>query len=170
MVNEEYERQIADLLGQISHELFIHSRRLVRSTGLTRSQLGTLLTLLREGELSTGVLARRLSLSAPTLSGVLDRLEGKGLVERRRGARDRRAVWVRTTAAARARLDDTLSLLGPGFSEGLARLDEKDKHRIVEGLRSLAGLLGDSPRPPSETPAILEASQEDEEAPAGAGR
>ena len=68
-----------------------------------------------------------------------------------------------------ARLDDTLSLLGPGFSEGLARLDEEDKHRIVEALRSLAGLLGDSPRSPSETSVILEASQEDEEAPAGAG-
>lgn len=142
MVNEECEQQIVELLGQISHELFSYSRRLVRHTGLTRPQLAAMLILLREGEASSGVLARRLSLSAPTLSGVLDRLEEKALVERRRGARDRRAVWVRPTPAAQ-RLPAEISLLGTGFSARLARLPDGEKRRIVESLRQLAGLLGE---------------------------
>jgi DNA-binding MarR family transcriptional regulator len=145
MVNEECERQIVDLLGQISHELFTHSRRLARRTGLTRPQLATMLALLREGEASSGALARRLSLSAPTLSGILDRLEDKGVVERRRGSRDRRAVWVRATRDAHTLLDAELSLLGPGFPGRLDRLSDEDKDGIVESLRRLAALMAESP-------------------------
>jgi DNA-binding MarR family transcriptional regulator len=157
VVNEECESQIVDLLGQISHELFTHSRRLVRHAGLTRAQLGAMLALLREGELPAGALARRLSLSAPTLSGVLDRLEEKGLVERRRGARDRRAVWVRPTPGARALVDPDLSLLGPGFSNRLALLSDEEKRHIVESLRRLASLLGELPDPYSK-PVTADAS------------
>jgi DNA-binding MarR family transcriptional regulator len=150
VVDEECERTIADLLGRISHELFSHSRRLVRRTGLTRPQLAAMLALQREGAVPTGVLAQRLSLSAPTLSGVLDRLEEKGLVERQRGDRDRRAVWVRPTPGADALGDTDQSLLGPGFSHRLARLSDAEKHQIVESLRRLTHLLGESTGPASE--------------------
>jgi DNA-binding MarR family transcriptional regulator len=143
MVNEECERHIVELLGQISHELFTHSRRLVRRTGLTRPQLAAMLALLREGEASSGALARRLSVSAPTLSGILDRLEEKNLVERRRGSRDRRAVWVRATRDAHVLLDAELSLLAPGFPDRLDRLSDEDKHGIVESLRRLAALMAE---------------------------
>jgi hypothetical protein len=50
MVDGECERQIAALLGRISHELFSHSRRLVRVTGLTRPQLTTMRARLSDAE------------------------------------------------------------------------------------------------------------------------
>jgi len=144
MVNEECERRIVELLGQISHELLTHSRRLARRTGLTRPQLGAMRVLLREGEASSGALARRLSLSAATLSGILDRLEEKGLVRRRRGSRDRRAVWVSATRDAHVLPDAGLSLLGPGFPGRLERLSDEDKQSIIESLRCLACLMAES--------------------------
>jgi DNA-binding MarR family transcriptional regulator len=145
MVNEECERRIVELLGQISHELFTHSRRLARRTGLTRPQLAVMLVLLREGEISSGALACRLSLSAATVSGILDRLEEKGLLRRQRRSRDRRAVWVSATRDAQGLLDAEPSLLGPGFSGRLERLSHEDKHRIVDSLRRLAALMAEAP-------------------------
>jgi DNA-binding MarR family transcriptional regulator len=143
LANEEYERRIVELLGRISQQLYTHSRHLVRWTGMTRPQLAAMLTLLRRGESTIGVLARRLSVSAPTLSGILDRLEEKGLVERRRSSHDRRMVLIRSAPGARSLLDVDLSLLSPGFSTRLARLPEDEKGRIVEALRTLADLLGE---------------------------
>jgi DNA-binding MarR family transcriptional regulator len=145
MVSKECERHIVELLGRISHELFTHSRRLARRTGLTRPQLAVMLALLREGETSPGALARRLSLSAATVSGILDRLEEKGLVRRQRSSRDRRAVWVSATRDAQGLLDAEPSLLGPGFPGRLDRLSHEDKHGLVESLRRLAVLMAESP-------------------------
>ena len=143
MSSEECERRIAELLGRICQRLYSHSRHLVRRAGLTRAQLAATQALLREGESSTGALARRLSLSAPTLSGILDRLEEKGLVERRRRVPDRRTVWVRATAGARMLLTADLSLLSPRFAERLSALDEEEKGRMVESLGRLADLLAE---------------------------
>ena len=54
-------------------------------------------------------------MSAPTVVGVLDKLEAKGLVVRYRSTRDRRVVHVRTTEAGQAALEESPDLLGDGF-------------------------------------------------------
>lgn len=65
----------------------------------------------REENLSAGELARRLRMSESAITGVLNRLESRGLVARERRARDRRVVRIVMTAAGREALREADQLL-----------------------------------------------------------
>jgi DNA-binding MarR family transcriptional regulator len=68
---------------------------------LTPPQLHTLLWLGHDGALTMGDLGRRLGITEKTVTGLVDRLEKRRLVERERDARDRRVVHVQLTPAGR---------------------------------------------------------------------
>lgn len=102
-------------LRQIIRAVDLHSRRLVHDHGLTGPQLLLLRALERLGEVPVGELARDVSLSHATVTGVLDRLEKRGLVQRTRSEEDKRKVLVSTTESGLVLLADAPSLLP--FSE-----------------------------------------------------
>lgn len=77
-------------------------RELFARHGLTEQQWRILRVLWAEGEVTTTHLARQTLLPAPSLVGILDRLEKRGLVARTRSTADRRKVHVASTAAGRA--------------------------------------------------------------------
>jgi len=88
------------------------------------------LALLGEGSTASSVLARRLAVSAPTVTSVVDGLVGRALVERRADPEDRRRLTLLLTrdgakvlaaadAAAEARLDE----IGGYFDEPPTGLD-----------------------------------------------
>jgi len=58
----------------------------------------------REANLSAGELARRLRMSESAITGVLNRLEGRGLAARERRTGDRRVVRIVLTDAGKAAL------------------------------------------------------------------
>jgi DNA-binding MarR family transcriptional regulator len=62
-----------------------------RQVGTTRAQWRALVTLSRNEGLNQGALAELLEVEPITLCRMIDRLEGSGLVERRRDPADRRA-------------------------------------------------------------------------------
>jgi DNA-binding MarR family transcriptional regulator len=64
---------------------------------LTLPQLRVLFQIRRQPGITTNVLARRLGLTAPTVSGLLDKLARTGLVERGRRAEDRRVIPLNLT-------------------------------------------------------------------------
>ena len=59
-----------------------------------------------DGPLSMTHLAEALDVSVASMTGIVDRLEGRGLVERRRNDDDRRVILVHSTAAGQAVFDD----------------------------------------------------------------
>lgn len=61
-------------------------------------QLKILLLLYTDGPLSVGALASRLRITLPTASGVLNRLERRGLAQRQRDQADRRLVICQLTS------------------------------------------------------------------------
>ena len=64
---------------------------------LTPTQMHALSWLGNDGPVQVGVLALQVSITRKTITGVVDRLESMGLVERTRDVEDRRAVVVRLT-------------------------------------------------------------------------
>src|SRR3546814_18184287 len=80
----------------------LHSKQLAREVGLTTPQVVLLQAVRDLGEVTTGQLSRRVSLSQGTVTTILDRLESRGLVERYRSAADRRVVHSRHTQLGRA--------------------------------------------------------------------
>lgn len=105
------ERVGGDLADQVFEELvrlFWGARQydqwLQRNHGVTGAQLSTLRVLERHGPLVQSELSARLFVSGSTLSGLLDRLEGRRLIARERPAEDRRTVRVRLTPEGQKQL------------------------------------------------------------------
>jgi DNA-binding MarR family transcriptional regulator len=74
----------------------------LRAEGLSPTQYNVLRILRGAGEtgLACGEVAQRMVTRDPDLTRLLDRLESRGLIERSRGARDRRVVVTRATPVA----------------------------------------------------------------------
>ncbi len=85
-------------------------------------------------ELSPGALVTATLVTSGTMTNRIDRLEGRGLVERHRSPDDRRGVVVRLTDAGLRRVDAALTDL---LAHEAAMLDNLDPARRPE----LAGLL-----------------------------
>jgi DNA-binding MarR family transcriptional regulator len=103
---------------------------------LTPPQIHALLWLGHDGPLTMGDLARRVSVTEKTITGIVDRLERDGHLARERVQGDRRVVLVRLTPAGAAiyrRIDGDiddgvarlLALLAPEERAALARIVEK---------------------------------------------
>lgn len=80
-------RELGAELGQLGH-------RVGARTGLRDGDLAALDLLGREGPMSPGALAKALQVHPATMTGMLDRLEGDGWVQRERDRTDRRAVLI----------------------------------------------------------------------------
>ena len=65
------------------------------------AQLHILYTLQRNGEMPMSRLAEMLNVSLSNATGLIDRIEERGLIERTRVPEDRRIVLIRVTAAGR---------------------------------------------------------------------
>ncbi len=81
------------------------SERLLR-LGISMAQLNILYTLRRSGEMPMSRLADVLDVSLSNATGLIDRIEERGFVERTRVPEDRRVVLVRLTAAGVQMLDE----------------------------------------------------------------
>jgi DNA-binding MarR family transcriptional regulator len=85
------------LLRQIIRATDMQEKEISRSTGLTLPQLMVMQTLRNNSPITTGELAKEISLTQATVTSILDRIEKKGLVARERGVDDKRKVWLHLT-------------------------------------------------------------------------
>lgn len=92
---------------------------------ITAAQAGVLFFLTRNDGARSGDVARALGLGLPGASGLLDRMESVGLVERRADPEDRRAQRVHLTERGRTAGTDALAAiaqintrLSSGFTSG----------------------------------------------------
>ncbi len=135
------ENQIVAAIRRIMRAVDLHSRRLAEEHGLTGPQLATLQAAANLGESSTGTLARAVHLSGPTVTGILDRLTKRGLVDRTRNGQDRRSVTVRLTSDGESVLAAAPSLLQDRFRQELTRLEEWEQTTILATLQRMAAMM-----------------------------
>lgn len=135
------EDQIVAAIRRIMRAVDLHSRRLAEEHGLTGPQLATLQAAANLGESSTGVLARAVHLSGPTVTGILDRLTKRGLVDRTRNGQDRRSVTIRLTNDGEEVLATAPSLLQDRFRQELVSLEEWEQTSILATLQRIAAMM-----------------------------
>jgi len=93
--------EIMQSLRRIFKAIQQYSEAVLKEFGVTGPQLWALRTIYAEGQLSMGQLSQKMYLHMSTVSGVVDRLEEKGYVERVRGDKDRRVVKISLTKAGK---------------------------------------------------------------------
>jgi DNA-binding MarR family transcriptional regulator len=96
------------------------------------------LTLLEaSGQLSMGRLADALGISVASMTGVIDRMEARGLVARRRDAEDRRVVLVQPAKGARKVFGEIDGRRRKGLQRLLSRLSDEELTGLLVGHRAL---------------------------------
>lgn len=116
-------------------------RKETEALGVTSQQV-TLLWLVRSRPgLSLRELAEQEGISAPSMSGHVDRLEAAGLLSRVRSNDDRRRVGLELTREGSALLKRVRARRTTWLAARLEQLDDADRARLEEALPALYALL-----------------------------
>ena len=113
---------IADFRASMAELKCIGSERLVRQ-GISMTQLHVMHLLDHHGEMPMSRLAEMLDVSLSNGTGLIDRVEERGFVERIRVPSDRRMVMVRLTPAGRQMLDEIETIREQILRRVLDKLD-----------------------------------------------
>ena len=131
---------IADLRTAMGELKCLGSERLVR-LGISMMQMHVMHLLDRHGELPMSRLADMLDVSVSAATGLIDRIEERGFVERIRVPSDRRVVLVRITPVGHQLLDDVEVLRSEIIEQVLDRLDPAQLAGVASALVDLRGAL-----------------------------
>ncbi len=137
-------REQEAVLGIMRTSDLIQNRfgRLFREYGLTASQYNVLRILRGEGEpLPCLEIASRMIQVVPAITGLIDRLEKQGLVERKRCDKDRRVIYIALTDKALTLLAEMDDPVMDMHREALGHLSKTELTEITRLLdKARAGL------------------------------
>ncbi|NLW43938.1 MAG: MarR family transcriptional regulator [Syntrophomonadaceae bacterium] len=111
-------------LGKVYRNVQRYYENNLQSFGLTPVQYFVIMNLYRHDGMKFKDLANALSIEGPTLTGLIDRMERAGFLERRGDPEDRRSVLVYLT--------DKGKLIGPKIHNLASQLDEKLKAQFSD--------------------------------------
>lgn len=141
---DEIDRSLRDL----RRRLWVPVEAEVVRLRITPAQRSVMQVLFDSEGLSLKDLSRQVGLSHSTVSGIVDRLENKGLLERRPDMRDGRFTRILVPSKIRkyGRRKMKALALNP-LAAALRRAKPKDRKAITDGLRTLRLLLeGSTPQ------------------------
>lgn len=143
MTHEHQETHDAVLISlrRIIRAIDLRSKNLAQHHGLTVPQLVVLQEVNRSGEVSAGQLAKNVSLSNATVTGILDRLAKRELVDRRRSGNDKRRVLVKLTGKGAEMLSKAPLLLQDRFVSEFSKLADWEQNLILSSLQRVAHMM-----------------------------
>jgi len=147
---DESERGLVEDAQEIVAQLRTLRRDVLRAaadmgrSGLTGPQISVQALLVVNGPMTVGELGRDLGLSHSTVSGIVDRLEDRGLVQRAPDPADRRYTRISVTPAVERYVQDLASAPAARLARALRTATPEDRARIREGLTLLRRLLDEA--------------------------
>ncbi|HOP05720.1 MAG TPA: MarR family transcriptional regulator [candidate division Zixibacteria bacterium] len=133
--------RVLTALRRIIRAVDLHSRRLYAEHQVTTPQMICLYSLVRAGRTTQSKLAAEVNLSMSTINGIIDRLETRKLVKRRRDNSDRRRVWLEVTESGRKLAESAPILLQDRLSNALRRLPVLEQAAIALSLERVVALI-----------------------------
>jgi DNA-binding MarR family transcriptional regulator len=129
--------QVADELTSWNPREFMAAFQRWHQGSVSLVHLNVLTLLESFGPMSMGRLAEALDISVASITGVIDRMEARRLVERRRDADDRRVILVHTGPGGRRLFEDIGRLRRQNLTKLLEQLTEPQLQGLLEGHRAL---------------------------------
>ncbi len=133
--------QVMAALRRIIHVVESHSHALAQEYKLTLSQLAVLQYLTTHDGATVGQLSRAVHLSQATVTGIVDRLQARGLLRRQRSVLDRRRVQLMTTPEGLELLQRRPPIIHEAFSRQLSSLPVWQQHQILSSLEHVAEMM-----------------------------
>jgi DNA-binding MarR family transcriptional regulator len=140
-MSEKFEEDVLKALRRITRAIDLHSKQLASAFGLTGPQLVCLRVIGRRKFITPSEIAREVSLSQATVTGIVDRLAARQLVTRERSEEDRRLVTVTITDAGKALVENAPSPLQEKFAERLRQLSEEERAIVGLVLNKIVGMM-----------------------------
>jgi MarR family 2-MHQ and catechol resistance regulon transcriptional repressor len=109
----------------------------IQSLGICRSDFAVLEALLHKGPLPVNEIGRRILLTSGSITTAIDRLETKGLVERRADDNDRRARIVHLTKLGRRMIEKTFGDHAAHMERLASVLQHRERDVLLRLLRKL---------------------------------
>lgn len=134
------EMELADelrlVIGRLARRLRQHA-----VGGLTPSQRSVLATLNQSGVLRMGDLARIEDVSPPSITGIIGRLEEKGMVTRIPDPDDARSTMVQISDEATRLLEESRKARSTYLATQLSSLDADERARLETAVRILDRMI-----------------------------
>jgi len=130
-------------IRRIVRSIDIESKKIQKEYGVSIPQV-LCLSFLHESasyQATQGEIRKFLNLNSSTVSGIINRLEKKGLLARLPKSGDKRVVNIALTSAGDKLLSAIPSLLHEQLSEKLQKLNEPDLAKVEDSLEILVQLL-----------------------------
>lgn len=124
-----------------------HAQADIARHGLTIAEFGVLEALHHRGPLLLGEVQRKILVTSGGVTYLVDRLAAKGLVERRRCDKDRRAYYAALTPDGEALIQRIFPEHAAALERAVAGLDEGQKAQAIDLLRTLGRHAAEVPRP-----------------------
>ena len=139
-------RREADLITEHLRAIRLILKRpveaLINESGLTTPQVALLQVLAGNNGLSLKDLSARLGLAHSTVSGIVDRLQRRGLVRRQADPADKRFMRIYLTEAVKSYVKEGAALHHPGpLIDALRAASPRQQSQIRAGLLALRKLL-----------------------------
>ncbi len=115
----------------------MHGRLKPMHLDVSVAQLSVLRLVAEQGPMRVSDVAREVGLSASSVTGLFDRLEADGYIERRRGQEDRREVTVHLTDEARRMLEEAQAQIVIEVERLFAPLSDEDLETITRLIAKL---------------------------------
>jgi DNA-binding MarR family transcriptional regulator len=136
----------AEALDLVANTLLGRAARLTRllmrsgAHKLSRTEVGVLSTL-SEGPRRITELAQTEALAQPTVTQLIDKLEGRGLVARTRSGEDARVVMVEVTPAGTEVFEEVRAEIRGNMREALADLPDAELTELAHASQTLGALI-----------------------------
>jgi DNA-binding MarR family transcriptional regulator len=136
----------ADAIDLVASNLLGRAARLTRllmrsgAHEISRTEVGVLATL-SEGPRRITQLAMTEALAQPTVTQLIDKLEGRELVSRSRSEEDGRVVLVEITTAGAAALESVRALIRANMREALVDLPDAELTELAHAADTMGSLI-----------------------------
>lgn len=135
------------VLARARNALGAHAEADVARHGLSLTEFAALEALYHRGDMLVGELQRKVLKSSGGITYVVDRLQEKGLAERKPCATDRRAIYAAITPAGRQLMDRIFPVHAAALTAAMGSLSREEKKAAIALLRRLGRGAAEAPLP-----------------------
>jgi homoprotocatechuate degradation regulator HpaR len=140
MALEQFTRSLPMMLYRSLDAVTPRFRKIFSDFGLTEQQWRVLRVLWERQDVTLNELSGIALIPAPSLVGVVDRLQGMGLVERRRSDADRRKVYVLATQKGGELEAKVMPRVASAYAALKQSVDAETWDQVLKGLQQISEL------------------------------
>ena len=137
---EKYEELFVSI-RQIIRAIDLRSKKLSKAVGITGPQLLVLQEVLGAPGLTSKQVSDSINLSQATVTSILDRLETKQLLVRKRDSIDRRKVSLYLTDQGKVTLNDSPKAMEDSFIEKFENIEPWEQTLLLSSVQRIASMM-----------------------------